>query len=105
MTNKETYIQLFKLLGFSFVIFEKAETILEDNFIEHYLSETKDRYPHLMRIPVLPEDVNLKIIKESFAINTTIVNIQRLSIYEYQIVSILVRNFVPEKSHKSIMLR
>lgn len=85
MTNKETYIQLFKLLGFSFVIFEKAETILEDNFIEHYLSETKDRYPHLMRIPVLPEDVNLKIIKESFAINTTIVNIQRLSIYEYQI--------------------
>jgi len=30
MINKDTYIQLFKLLGFSFVIFEKAEKILEN---------------------------------------------------------------------------
>ena len=85
MTNKDTYIQLFKLLGFSFVIFEKAEKILEDNFMEKYLAELKERYPHFLKVPVLSEDVDIEKIKDAFSIKTTVVSIHRLCIYEYQI--------------------
>lgn len=85
MTNKDTYIQLFKLLGFSFVIFEKAETILEDNFMKKYVSENNEKKYQFCRVSVVPTDVNLNILRETFSIKTTIVNIQRLGIYEYQI--------------------
>lgn len=85
MTNKDTYIQLFTLLGFSFVISEKAETIFEDNFMERYLSQLNDRYPHFLGVPVLSKNVNIEILKKLFTIKTTIVNIQRLRIHEYQI--------------------
>lgn len=104
MANKNTYIQLFKLLGFSTQIFEKAETILNENFMEKYLSETNERFPYYPIIPTLKNDVDLASIKHNFKIETNIIQLQRICVYEYFIIDIENQNKLTLKIGPSSIL-
>ncbi len=83
MDTEKLYKDLFSVLKFSYEIFEKAENILADGFLNNYYASI-DTNSYLKGIPCLSDSVEIDSIKNYFSIKTEYIEPNnRIKFYKY----------------------